>query len=361
MKSTMDSIPTALEGNTGMMLAIVEKQDAGHVCHIDNTLQFIMLMLLKTGMDAGVLYLCWGKLYANFLNMSNLSIFIADVIMLFSMAVVSSLKAEYSHFPLCFILAYFSAAYAALPLPTMCLLLLDYCLQDTCSGKQSPLGKCLRNLTMTLLLWTAAVIYSIQSVTPELMEMEYSTGSRAVVCEIYESRVVNYFTLGLFLALILTLLPCWQMIPQWICEANRISEARDKNQEKQQSELLLTSTETKTFLVDPTILQPPLWLSLTLGFAVFWMPYLSVSVACQLFGFGVPPYITVNLLWVQCCNSVIVGVMFWIQSKTLGPYNRLPEDVCSWHVYWHLSKGSYVQKFAVFDPTKKKGNIPVCV
>uniref|UniRef100_A0A672YUE0 Uncharacterized protein n=1 Tax=Sphaeramia orbicularis TaxID=375764 RepID=A0A672YUE0_9TELE len=239
-------------------------------------LLFIILMLLKTGMDAGVLYLCCRKLYTNFLSMSNLSIFLADVIMLFSMAVVLSLKAEYSHFSLCFILAFFSATYAALPLPTMCLLLLDYCLEDTCSGKQSALGKCLRNLTMTLLLWTVVVIYSIGSVTPELMELEYNTGSKAVVCEIYESRAVNYFTVGLFSALILALLPCWQMIPQWI-------------------------SETKSFVADPTIPQPPLWLSLTLGFAVFWIPYLTVSVACQLFGFGVPPYITVNLLWVQFC------------------------------------------------------------
>lgn len=359
--SMMVSVPTALEGHTGMMLAIIEKQDEEHSCHTDNTLQFIILILLKTGMDAGVLYLRCGKLYTNFLNMSNLSILLADVIMLLSMAVVVSLKAEYSHFPLCFILAYFSATYAALPLPTMCLLLLDYCLEDICSGKQSALSKCLRNLSMTLLLWTVAVIYSIGSVTPELMEMEYNTGSKAVVCEIYESRAVNYFTVGLFSALILTLLPCWPMIPQWINEANRISEARDKIQDKQQSDLLLTSTETKSFVVDPAILQPPLWLSLTLGFAVFWMPYLTVSVACQLFGFGVPPYITVNLLWVQCSNSVIVGMMFCIKSKTLGPYNRLPEDVCSWHVYWHLSKGTYIQKLAVFDPTKKKGNIYVCV
>lgn len=344
-----------MDGNTGTMLAIIQKQDEELGCHTDNTLQFFILMLLKTAMDAGVLYLCCGKRYTNFLSMCNLSLFIADVIMLLSMAVVLSFKAEYSHFPLCFILAYFSATYAALPLPMMCLLLLDYCLEDTCSGK------CLRNLTMTLALWAAAVIYTIGSVRPELMEMEYNTGSKAMVCEIYESRTVNYFALGLFSVLILTLVPCWQMIPQWISEANSISEARDKIQEKQQSDLRPTSTETGRFLVDPAVLQPPLWLSLTLGFAVFWMPYLTVSVACQLFGFGVPPYITVNLLWVQCSNSVIVGVMFWIQSKTLGPYNRLPEDVCSWHVYWHLSKGTYVQKLAVFDPTKKKGNVHVCV
>lgn len=361
MMSMMVGVPTALEGNTGTMLAVIQKQDEEHSCHIDNTLQFFILMLLKTGMDAGVLYLCCGKLYTNFLSMSNLSIFIADVIMLFSMAVVLSFKAEHSLFPLCFILAYFSGTYAALPLPTMCLLLLDYCLVDTCSSKQSALGKCLRNLTMTLALWTVAVIYTIGSVTPELMELEYNTGSKAVVCEIYESRTVNYFAIGLFSVLILILLPCWQIIPQWISEANRILEMRDKIQDKQQSDLRPTSTETKSFLADSMPLQPPLWLSLALCFAVFWMPYLTVSVACQLFGFGVPPYITVNLLWVQCSNSVIMGVMFWIQSKTLGPYNRLPEDVCSWHVYWHLSKGTYVQKLAVFDPTKTKGNIQVCV
>lgn len=359
--SMMVSVPTTPEGNSGMMLAIMETEDEEHGCLIDNTAQFSLLMLLKTGMDAGVLYICCRKLSTNFISMLNLSIFLADVIMLFSMAVVLSLEVELSHFPLCFILAYFSATYAALPLPAMCMLSLDYCLEATCSGTQSARGKCLRNMSVTLLLWTAGVIYSVGSVTPELMETEYNTGLKAVVCEIYESRTVNYFTVGLLSALILTLLPCWQKIPQWVNEANRISEARDKVPEKLQSELLLTSAETKSLPVDPAIPPPPLWLSLTLGFAVFWMPYLMVSVACQFFGFGVPPYITVNLLWVQCSNSVIVGVMFWLQSKTLGPYNRLPEDVCSWPIYWHLSNGTHVQQLTVFDPTKKKGNIHACV
>ncbi|XP_044066420.1 probable G-protein coupled receptor 160 [Siniperca chuatsi] len=311
-----------------------------------------------------VLYLCCRKLCTSFLSMCSLSIILADLVMTLLITMVWFLGAERSVVSPCFLLAHASATYGALPLPMMCLGLMDYCLEDAYLCNQSTFCKFLRNAFLTLLVWMLAVIYSFGDVKAELMELDYMSGIRVLVCEVEESTLITYFILGLFTAVICTMLPFWSRIPQLVKEADRLSEMREE-QENQRSDLLFISTnygDTKNseenYLEETISPRPPLWFSLTLGFGMVWMPYLTLSVACLVFGFGVPAYITVNLLWLECTNSLLVGVVFWVKSKTLGPYSHLPENVCLWHIYWHLSKGTQQQQLpiAVFNPSKGKKN-----
>uniref|UniRef100_A0A8D3AI70 Uncharacterized protein n=1 Tax=Scophthalmus maximus TaxID=52904 RepID=A0A8D3AI70_SCOMX len=290
------------------MLAVLEQSEEGSGGHTDNTGKYLFLMLFKLGMDAAVFHLCCQKLNTSFLNTFSVSIVFADLAMTLCMAAVWLLGAERSPVSPCFSLAHISATFGALPLPVMCLGTLDYYIEDTCTGR-SAFRKHLRNVVLTLLVWILAVIHSFCSVKAELMELVYETGKEVLVCEVEESKLVNFFIFGLFTA-----------------------------------ETILT--------------RPPLWFSLTLGFTVFWTPYLTVSVACLLFGFGVPAYIAVNLLWFECTNSLLMGVVFWVKSKLQGPYSHLPENVCLWHVFWHLSKGTWQQHLptAVFDPSMGERN-----
>uniref|UniRef100_A0AAV2M0I2 Uncharacterized protein n=1 Tax=Knipowitschia caucasica TaxID=637954 RepID=A0AAV2M0I2_KNICA len=97
--------------------------------------------------------------------------------------------------------------------------------------------------------------------------------------------------------------------------------------------------------------------SLLLSFGVFWLPYLTVTTVCFVFEFGVPAYISVNLLWVQCVNSMLAGVVFWLRSDTVGPYSSVPDHVCLWQAYWQLSTETQMQKqltVAMFNPSKSK-------
>lgn len=331
---------------TVKMLAIIEQWEGKSGCHTDNNKQYLLLILFKLGLDVAVLYSCCRKLNASFLNMCSLSIVLADMVMAFFMVTVCFFGPERSLMPTCFLLAYASATYAALPLPMMLLGLLDYYLEDTCIGNQRAFCKFLRNVVLTLLVWIVAGIYSVSSVHSELMEVEYMTGTRALGCEVDESILITYFVLAIFAAVIIAMVPFWSKIPQWVQEVDRLSEAREK-QGNQKSDLFSTSMpcdETKrgeeNYLEGPLQPRPPLWLSLTLGFSTFWMPYLTVTVACTVFGLGVPAYISVNLLWLECTNSLMVGAIFWAKSKVLGPYSHLPENVCLWHLYWHLSRGT---------------------
>ncbi|XP_040916542.1 probable G-protein coupled receptor 160 [Toxotes jaculatrix] len=360
----LPELPASLAtSHTIKMLAIIKEWKERSGIHTDNTEMYLLLMLFKLGLDAVVFYLCCRKLHTSFLSMCSRSIILADLVMVFCMSTVWLLGAERSLVSPCFLLAHTSATFAALPLPMTCLGLLDYCIEDTCIGNQSALCKFLRNLVLTLLLWIVAVIYSFGTMNAKLIELDYETGVKAVVCEVEGSMLVTYFTLGLFTIVLFAMLPFWSRILQWVKEADRISELREE-QENQRSDFFTStpSTETKRcqekYLEETIYPRPPLWFSLTLGFTMFWMPYLAISVMCLVFGYGVPAYITVNLLWLECTNSLLVGVVFWVKSKSQGPYSHLPENVCLWNVYWHLSKGTWQQQrpTAVFNPSKAKRN-----
>lgn len=342
------------------MLAIIEQWDVGSGCHTDNTEKYVLLMLFKLGLDTAAFYLCCQKLYASILSMYSLSIILADLVLAFSLAAVWFLGPDKSPVPLCFLLANASGTYGALPLPMMFLGLLDYYLHNTYLCNHSTFCKYLKNTALTLLGWMLAFIYSLSFVKAELTELDYMTWIKALVCEVEESRLVTYFILVVFTAVICAMLPFLSSIPQWLKEANRLSEEREE-QENQRSDLFISTNCAEPKLSEECLEKsisprPPLWLSLTLGFGVFWMPYLTISVACLLFGFGVPAYITVNVLWLECTNSLLMGVVFLAKSNMQGPYCHLPENVCSWHVYWHLSKGTGQQQLpiAVFNPSKAK-------
>ncbi|XP_023283469.1 probable G-protein coupled receptor 160 isoform X2 [Seriola lalandi dorsalis] len=346
--------------NSVKMLAIMKQWEDGSGCQTDNTEKYLALLLFKLGLDAVVFYLCCRKLHASFLSLCSMSLLLADVLVACCMAAVWFFGAERSPVSACLFLAHTSATFGALPLPMMCLGLLDYCIEDTNIGRQSTFCKFLRNMVLTLLVWTQAVIYSLSSVKAKMMELDYMTGIKAVVCEVEESTLVPYFILGLFTTVFFTMLPFCSRITQWVKEAGRISELREE-QENQGSDLFISapSTETKSskeYYLETTQPRPPLWFSLTLGFTTIWMPYLIVSVACLVLGYGAPAYITVNLLWLECTNSLLVVVVLWLKSKWLGPYSQLPENVCLLHVYWHLSKGRWQQQLptGVFNPSKRK-------
>lgn len=321
------------------MLAIIEQDKQGS--YVDNTTQFLILILAKVCLDFGAMYLCYLKPLLSFFNMCSLSIILVDLILAMFMSVTLWLDVHTSHTVLCFIMAHFSAAYSAVPIPMLCLGILDYGLQVTQTTK-----KCLnlvKTIILVLLLWSIAGIYAYATVDATLLEQERD--GRYLVCEIQESKVVTYSVIVMFNLMFFVLLPYWSLIPQWVKEADQISEAREKTVKTKTSDLVKITTvtpeeEIKCTKEDSAKPRPSMHISLLLGFGVIWIPYLSVSTVCSLFEFGIPAYISVNLLWVQCINSVLAGTVFWLRSNTVGPYSNLPDSVCLWQVYWHLSRGS---------------------
>ncbi|CAL8252128.1 unnamed protein product [Arctogadus glacialis] len=128
-----------------------------------------------------------------------------------------------------------------------------------------------------------------------------------------------------------------------------LSDQRDKPPHIQKSDLLRNAVgqdaqedAAAKALVETTHQPPSLCVSFMLGFASVWLPYLIISVIFVLLGLGIPAYILVNLLWMECTNSLLVGVVFWLKCAESGQYNHLPDNICMWRTYLHLSRGTPV-------------------
>ncbi|XP_027879301.1 uncharacterized protein LOC114148308 [Xiphophorus couchianus] len=331
---------------TAKMFAIIEQWDEASNQYTDVTKKYFMLLLIKFGLETAVFYSCSPKKYMYFLSACSLSVLLADFLLTLLMGAAWFLGPEKSLPSTCFLLATASTTYGALPLPMLILGFIDYCLDDTFMSNVSVLWKTFRNVILTMVVWAVAIHNSLHSDYARLVELDSSGEIKVLLCKVTESTVITTFTFGLFMACLLTLVPFWSRIPQWLREVDRMLEAREQ-QQNMRSDLLLTSTwnpnpETKTRLEEypeeNSLTRPPLWFSITLGFILFWMPYLVMSVSCLICGLGVPTHLGVNLLWLECSNSLLVGLVFWAKSYTKGPYSSLPEDVCLWQVYWHLSK-----------------------
>lgn len=304
-------------------------------------------------------FICSRKPFVSLMSLCSLSIVLADWAMVLTLKVVWFLGPDKTPVPLCLLLAFASTTYEALSLPMTFLGLLDYCLCDTGCRKHSTSWRKARDVLLTLLVWMTALIYSFCCVKAETVELVITTKTMALACKVQESTMVTCFILITFTVVLCAALPYFSSIPQWLEEADQLSKMREEKDNQTQSDFLVISsnhTERKFGEEDrgkPN--RPPLWLSLMLGFAVFWMAYLSTSAICLLLGFGVPAYITINVLWLECTNSLLMGVVFWANSDLQGPYCNLPENVCLWRVYWYLSRGTWKQQpNAVFNPSKAK-------
>lgn len=340
------------------MLAILEQVELASDLHTDNTAKYLNLMLLKLLLDAGVFHLCSTKLYTYIFPVCSLSIVVADVVLTCSLVAVWLVGADQSPVTLCFLLSTAAATFGALPLPLLFLGSLEYCLHNSYLCNHTTRCKYVRNVALVSLGWLLALIYSQSHVNAEATEMSCPQ-LKVLVCEVSESKPVSLFALTLFAALVCAMLPVLPRVPRWMEEADRLSQARREEKSHSSDLFIWNDCERQKEQQHPVRTHSewlPLWISLALGFGTFWIPYLTISVISLLFNVAVPSYISVNVLWLECVNSFLMGFFFWIKSNKEGPYTQLPDNVCSWKVYWHLSNGTRDQELpvAVFNPSKVK-------
>lgn len=339
------------------MLAILGQVELASGLQTDNTDKYLFLMLLKLLLDAGVFYLCSTKLYTYIFPVCSLSVVVADMVLTCSLVAVWFVGADQSPVSLCFLLSTASVTFGALPLPLVFLGSLEYCLHDSYLFNHSTRCKYVRNAALVSLGWLLALIYSQSHVKAEAREI-CCEPLKALVCEVSESVPVSLFALTLFAALVCVTLPVLPRVPRWIQEADRLSQAWDE-EKSHSSDLFVWNGCERQKEQHPARTNSerlPLWISLALGFGNFWIPYLTISAVSLLFNLAMPSYISVNVLWLECVNSFLLGFVFWIKSNKEGPYTQLPDNVCLWSVYWHLSNGTRDQglPIAVFNPSKVK-------
>ena len=309
---------------------------------MDNTQQYLFIMLFKVGLETLVLTLFRRNLYTFFMNVFSYSLVLVDVALFLAITMVWFLGPGQSPVSVCFVLAHGSDMYAAVPLPVLILGLLNYLFElgnRTCHGS---LHSGLQNVFLTLVVWAMACLWSFHSTNIDMIEIEYKAGKYARVCKMQDSTLMSFFFVGISMAICFVLLPFYSKLPMWLREANRANSSATLKSDLYFSKTLFNgqkSDEKHTLVVETGQEVPPLYVSLMLCFTVTWIPFIVISCLCTVMELVVPSYITVNMLWVECANSLLMGIVFWLKSDNLGPYMDLSDDFNQWKIYWNLSRG----------------------
>lgn len=337
-----------------MMAVLQEKNEVGTR---DTTPQYVLLLLSKVALNTLVLSFWLRSIPKTILGICSISIYLADLLLICSISWAWMFQPDHgTHEAVCFSLSHSSTVYSMLPLPVLLAGALDCVIQQHVGFGQRSLRRTAVHSAVMLLMWTLACFYSFCYTNTELMTIQYKEGVRALVCSVQGSVAVSHFSLNLFIAVSFVLLFHFRKLPRWIRLANKLAKYRTGSLSMSDRASSRTLEKLESGGIEETHIfmqqdRPPLVVSLVLCFVLNWTPYLLMSIICDLLGFAVPAYASVNLLWSACANSFLVGMAFWYRSKKHGPFCALPDDICPWSFYWCLSleNGQFTASTKLYD------------
>ncbi|XP_043103472.1 probable G-protein coupled receptor 160 [Puntigrus tetrazona] len=313
-----------------VMMAIVWSSGVNENFPQDETLQYLLILCSKVALNTFVLSFWRHSILKSLLGLCSVSMYVADMLLVSAVTGAWLFKELLStSTSMCFILAHGSAVYALLPLPILIAGALDYISYPHLDVRSSSWRRLVCYCTLVVLLWASACCYTYIYTDTQPIEI-HKDYERVLVCRVHGSTVVFQFSLQISIAVGLILLFYSKKTVGWIRRATAFAQEKDQHCPYNQE------GEGGSFEIQES--SPPLFVSLTLGFALNWIPYLLMCLLCSFLGFMVPAYASVNLLWMACANSVLVGIAFWFRGASTGPLRKFPDDTCSWNIYWQMSK-----------------------
>ncbi|XP_048066719.1 probable G-protein coupled receptor 160 [Megalobrama amblycephala] len=326
-----------LHSSSAIMMAVIWPKGKNENFPQDETLQYLLILCTKVGLNTFVLSFWRHSILKSLLGLCSVSMYAADMLLV---CAVSGAWLFKEHLPtstsMCFILAHGSAVYALLPLPILIAGAFDYASYPNLDITRSSRSRVVSYCIMVVLMWASAFVYTYHYTDTEPTEI-YKDKLRVTVCRVHGSTVVFQFNMQISIAVGLILLLYFKKLIGWLSRANKLAELRSTAFVPDQDFPYSQFGECGKSEIQES--SPPFFVSLTLGFAVNWAPYLLMCLTCAMVGFVVPAYASVNLLWMACANSVLVGIAFWFRSDKTGPYSKFPDETCFWNTYWQLSKG----------------------
>ncbi|KAL4622566.1 putative G-protein coupled receptor 160 isoform X1 [Arapaima gigas] len=310
----------------------------------DNTLQSMFTLFLKVVLNMLTAIHCSRNLQKSFMGLSAISLFLADCLLLVGMMIIwiltDHINTEDAE---CFILAHASTIYSMLPLPILLLGILDHFTSHPMSA-----FKMLSCSMQVLAIWALTCLYSYFITNTGVSEHWYDR--RYQLCTVQESFIVMYFCSGLSLVIVCILLLYYQEAFSWVKNTYEHSTSLPA---LFQSDLHFTYMKLRDTpeedlasfkLEDKQARQATLLLSLILGFSANWAPFLFFTTAFWFLGFSAPSFVSVNILWLLCANSMVVGVAFRFRKEGSGLYTTDADGICDWKLYWKVShQGSFPQ------------------
>ncbi|XP_067268607.1 probable G-protein coupled receptor 160 [Pseudorasbora parva] len=327
-----------LHSSSEIMMAVIWSQGKNENFPYDETLQYLLILCTKVALNTLVVSFWRHSILKSLMGLCSVSIYVADVLLV---CVVSSAWLLKEHLPtstsMCFILAHGSAVYTLLPLLILIAGAFDYASYPNLDITRSSRSRVVSYLLLVVLMWASAFVFTYHYT--DTQPIEFDKGKlRMLVCRVHGSTVVFQFSMQISIVVGLILLLNFKKLIGWIRRANKLAELRNTAFDPDPDFSYSQFGECGKSEIQES--SPPLFVSLTLGFALNWMPYLLMCLTCTLLGFLVPAYVSVNLLWMACANSVLVGIAYWFKSDRIGPYSKFPDDTCFWNIYWDLSKGT---------------------
>ncbi|XP_048879896.1 uncharacterized protein LOC125748106 [Brienomyrus brachyistius] len=328
---------TMCEANTsGWKMTVFGVLGADGVSRQGNTLQFILILLLKVFLNLLVAVSCFSSLRRSLMGYMAHSVILADGLLL-SVVTIPWLLGEHVDTAqcMCFVLAHASTIYSVLPLPVLLLGTLEHVSHLLLGAPLTDTRRGLAYSMLVLLLWALACLYS-SSVTNTVVWHIHPYQ----LCMIHESSVVTYFSIGLCLLTLCVLITFRQEATVWIRESHKYT---DSCPTLKHSDLTFTYKKVQDLHIEGV--SPAFsWtgqdrmngsaflLSLVFGFATSWGPFLFITTAFWLLDFNAPSYISFNLLWLMCANSLVVGVIFASCGKASGLSVLTLDEICDWEM-----------------------------
>ncbi|XP_061114968.1 probable G-protein coupled receptor 160 [Conger conger] len=329
------------------MLAVLERQDwAGSGSSQDNGLQFLGLMLFKACLNVWPVAISRRSLQRSLVGVGGISLCLADVLLLCATAGSWALRGRVStSVSLCFTMSHASTVYALLPVPFLLLGALDYA-RNLGDGTRSVTPcRAVSCCTQVLSVWALAGLYSYRYTSSQVITVS-ETQQSELFCMVKNSAVVDYSCTGLSLALVCVLFFYYQSRPghfwevlQWprLRETTPSSQADIRSHEEAQQEVQQEAQPDGPGDI-------PLLLRLALGFALTWGPFVTLSAACVLLNMPIPAYLSVNIIWLLCSNSVLLAAALWVKRERAWACEGLPDDTCAWSLYWRHGNGGLESK-----------------
>ncbi|XP_056628707.1 probable G-protein coupled receptor 160 isoform X2 [Triplophysa dalaica] len=329
-----------------MMMGLLSSSGfTGNSSH-DETLQYLIILGSKVTLNTLVLLFWTSGLHRSLLGIFSISMYVADVMLASSVFYVWHFI-ESTSSSMCFILAHASTVYAILPLPILVAGALDYATYPVPVAGRSRQRRTVVYCITAALLWASACMCSYRYTDAHPIEIHKDV--KILACRVHGATVVSHFCAELSVVVGVVLLLHQKNLIGWIRRAHQMWDCAVLEKGRLASYGPLVEGGDS----------PSLFVGLTLVFAVTWMPYLIISVAFDLVGLAVPAYASINLLWMACANSALAGTAIWCQSDRAGPFLNVPDDICLWDVYWHLSKSfESVSTVHLSDATRMNKTTP---
>uniref|UniRef100_A0A3B3SPZ2 Uncharacterized protein n=1 Tax=Paramormyrops kingsleyae TaxID=1676925 RepID=A0A3B3SPZ2_9TELE len=331
---------TACEANTsGWTMTVFGVLGADGVSRQDNTLQFMLILFLKVFLNILVAVSCSRSLRSSLMGYIAHSVLLADGLLL-SAVTIPWLLGEHVDTAqcMCFVLAHASTIYSVLPLPVLFLGTLDHASHLLLGAPLTHTRSGLAYFILVLLLWALACLYSSFVTNTVVWHI-----NRYQLCMIQDSIVVTYFSIGLCLLTLCVLLTFHQEATTWIRASLKYIDSCP------------TPEHTFSWTGQERVNGSAFFLSHVFGFATNWGPFLCVTTVFWLLDFNAPSYISLNLLWLMCANSLVVGMIF----ASSGEASRLSvstlDEICDWEMCWalvHQDRNDYNAEALLSDASK---------